>query len=74
MKWLTMVESELLAETESSIALRIHGKAVKPIDGRMWDVVVQVRGELLTAAGVAAELRALADELDSSSLQPTKVA
>jgi hypothetical protein len=60
----TMVDTELIAHTESAVAVSVHRGAFMPIDGRNMNIVVQVRSGLLTNAGVAAELRALADAVE----------
>jgi hypothetical protein len=60
------VDAKAVGETENAIALQVHQAAFQPIGGRMYEIVVQVRGSTLTPQRVAMELRALADAIDAA--------
>jgi hypothetical protein len=62
-----LVDAELIAHTDTAVAVSVHRAAFAPVDGRHMNVVVQVRSGLLMNTGVAAELRALADAVEAAS-------
>jgi hypothetical protein len=63
----TAVDAVPIGDTEAAIALQVHQAAFQLIGGRMYEIVVQVRGSTLTPRGVAVELRKLADAIDEAA-------